>query len=858
MERGPGGEVSPLHPHHSHPNIDPPMNFRLTAVLFAVVLALVVGLLLYAVFSADPEVQTGGPFAALTAAGVKADDVTALEISRTSPREETLVFEKKGGKWRMTKPEGGVDSAAVEGLVAAVLALKPTEYGGPVERATTGLTKPEVTLTLRAGDRSAAVHVGNTTFGPDKAAVTFLVSATDPDVRPMAVPTRGLRGTLFRLEAKDGPPATMVKWRTDFRPARLVAADGRDVEADTEAVSVSRADKTLTLARKGDGWRITAPDLGPADVSGATDPDPARFTGVRPLLNSVMLLQTNSSADVTEEVKTADLGKYGLADADQPLKVTLTPKGQPAQTLFIGKRLTDKDNKPLVPARHYVRLAGDEAVFAVTTDAADKLANTLTDPTSLQNRDLIPPSKLTDIDAVDSSVGGGFKLRRLEGGTNPWGVYGGGGEPAEAQMQAVQSMLNKLAAPRVAAAVLPKPDNTAFDAANLQAELKVWFKGVDRAQAKLADGKLPPEPPVSGEPVTLRIGRQFVKKVTNPDGAAEDRTFVVVRRITGTEAFDLEVPLDAVVSAMQPRIKFVSARPPSFVPTQATGLVLFRDGKREEWVKNPAATDPAYPLGVWNAGDPKGPVADADGILSLLTRLASLPATLVLEKADDLKPLGLDPANPKMSATVTLPADKGGTRTEAYHFGEAVKGDDKSVYFKAVDKPFVYSLPAEVAARIRTADLTDKVAFRLDPTRVKTVIARGWANTTADKNPAKVAAERQNGTWVGVDESKGAAVNAAVLDAWLDALRFPKSVGPAAVEPGKEPPAAYGLGFEAIKLLIVSKAEKAGDPDVGLDLAIGAYNADKTGVYARLSDGRVFLLDAQPFRALLERSPLGK
>jgi hypothetical protein len=832
------------------------MNFRLTAVLFAVVLALVVGLLIYALTSADPELQTVGPFAALTAAGVKPDQVTGLEIARTSPRDESLVFEKKDGKWRMTKPAGGVDSAAVESLVTALLAVKAADTANPVDRATAELNKPEVTLTLTAGDQSAAVHVGKTTTGQEQS-LTYMVSAADPNARPMAVLTRDLRGSLFTADARSGKAATMVKWRTDFRPDRLIATDGRDVEADTDAFAVARADKTLSLARNADGWRFVAPDLGPADVNGASEPDPTRFTGVRPLLNAVVLLQKNSSADVTEDVPAAEWPKYGLADADQPLKVTFTPKGQPAQTLFLGKRLTDKDGKAVVPTRHYVRLSGDAAVFAATTDAADKLANTLADPTSLQSRDLLPPSKLADIDAVDSTAGGGFKLRRLEGGTNPWGVYGGGGEPAEGNMQAVQAVLNKLATPRVATGVLPKPDDSAFDGANLLVELKVWFKGVDRAKAKLTDGKLPPEPPVTGQPVTLRVGRQFTKKVTNPDGTAEDRPFATVRRVVGTEAFDLEVPFDAVSAAVQPRIKFVSARPPSFVPAQATGLVLFRDGQRGEWVKNPTATDPAYPQGVWNANDVKGPVADGGGVLELLTRLAALPATLVMEKADDPKALGLDPANPKLSATVTVPAEKGGTRTEAFHFGEAVKGDDKSVYFKAVDKPFVYAVSAEFVARIRTADLTDKVAFRLDPTRVKQVTARGWANTTADKNPVKLVADRVNGTWT-VVEPKGAVVNAAVLDGWLDALRFPKSVGPAPVGPGKDPPAAYGLGFEAIKLLIVSRAEKEGDPDVGLDVAVGAYNADKTGVYARLSDGRVFLLDAQPFRMLLGRSPLGK
>ncbi len=832
------------------------MNFRLTAVLFAVVLALVVGLLIYALNSADPEVTASGPFAALTSAQVKAADVTVVEIARTSPRDEKLVFEKAGEKWRLTAPaDAGVDSTAVDTLVRELLALTPAPFSGPTERATTGLTRPEVTITLKAGDKSAAVHVGDTTFGNDQTTVTFLVSATDPDIRPMAVLTSKLRNGLFRPDAKDGKAASLVKWRTDFRPRQLISADGRDAEADTSTIMLASGDKRLALARTAGEWRFTQPALGSADVNGASEPDPTRFTGIRPLLNALLFLQIGGPADVTEDVPAAELPRYGLADSPETLRVQFTPKDRGTQTLLVGKRLTDKDGKPLVPTRHYVKLSGDAAVFAVTTDMVDKLVNTLNDPTSLQNRDLLPPTKLAQIDAVDSSFGGGFQLRKMSG--EAWGVYGGGGEPAEAQVQAVQTLLGRLAAPRVAADVLPKPDDAAFEGANLQAVLKVWVGGVNKDKAKMTDGKLPPEPPVAGEPtVTLRVGRSFIKKVNRPDGTAEDRKLVIVRRTVGTENTDLEVPLDAVALALQSRIKFVNARPPSFVPSQATGVVLFRDGVRSEYVKNATASDPAYRFGTWNVGDVKGPVADGETLLELLSRLASAPTPLVMEKADDPKALGLDPANPKLSATVTLPpAEKGGTRTEAYHFGEPVKGDDKSVYFKAVDKPFVYSVPAELFNRLRTADLKDKVAFRVNPAKVKSVKMRGWAATTADKTQVKLAAELQNGGWVAT-EPKGAALDPAAMAGWLDALRFPKSVGPAPVEPGKDPPVAYGLGFDGVNLLIISGGEKPGDPDTGLDLTLGALSEDKSGVYARLSDGRVFLLDARPFALLLARPPL--
>ncbi len=819
------------------------MNFRLTAVLFAVVLALVVGLLLYAALSPDPSVPADGPFAALATAGVKADAVTTVEITRPGPPEQTLVFVKADGVWRLTRPAAApVSSPALDELVRELLALKSADYTGPMERTNTGLANPEVTVTLRAGDKSAGVHLGNTTVGKEQA-VTFMVSADDPNARPMAVFTKGFRNSLFRPGATDGKASALVKGRTDFRPAAVLAGDVRDPETEVEAVAVERDGKKLALARTPAGeWRFTTPDLGAADVNGASEPDPARYTGVRPLLNAVVSLRITGPADVTEDVPAADLSKYGLAPADRPLKVTVTPKGKPAQTVLVGKRVTDKDGKSVLPPRQYVKLDGDAAVFAVGTDLADKLGATLADPSPLRNRDLLPPAKLAQIDAVDSTAGGGFALRKLGGPNDPWALYGGG-EPAEAQAQAVQALLNKLSAQRVAVNVLPA-DNAAFAGANLQGELKVWFGGVDKAKARVgADGKLPPQPATAGEPVTLRFG-------------LTDKKVPVVRRVSGKESTDFEVAKEVADLALQPRIKFVNARPPSFVPAQANALVLFRNAARTEYVKNGAMTDPAYPAGLWNLGDAKGPVADGDTVMLLLTRLAAVPAALIAEKADDPKGMGLDPANPRLSARVSVPGERG-VRTEEYLFGEKVKGDDKSVYFQAVGKPFVYAVPAELADRLRTADLSDKVAFRLDPTRVKSLQLRGWRGGP-EQQQMKVTVERQNGRWV-VTDPKDGRVEQGLVDAWLDAVRFPKGVGPAPVEEGKDPPAAYGLGAaEAIDLTVVSRGEKEGDKDTAVSLTFGAMNADRTGVYARRLGGKVYLLDARPFGPLLATPPLVK
>lgn len=830
------------------------MNFRLTAILFGVVLLLVVGLLINALFFSGDTSATDGPFAALATGAKPEDTITAIELARTEPRDEKLVFEKKDGKWRLTAPASApADTDALNKLVGDLLALKPTEHA-PVERSAVGLGRPAVTVTLRAGDKAVSAHVGDTTTGGEQA-VTFFAPANEPNARPMAVPTRGIRNSLFRpgTTVVADHAAILMKWRSDFRAKQLLTVDLKDPETDGTTLALSRADKKLALTRAGGEWRFTEPaEYGLADASGSPEPDSARFTGVRPLLNAVQFLGITSSADVKEDVPPADLPQYGLADADNPLKVQFSAKDKPTQTLFIGKRM-EKDGKPQMPTRHYVRVEGDSAVFQVTTDAFDRLANTLADPSALRNRDLLPPTKFAKIDAVDSTVGGRFKLRRVGAGADAkWELYGGPKDPTEASTPAVQAVLTRLSAPRVAADVLPKPDDAAFDAQNLQGELTVWFEGPDKKPVSLKDGAPPPDPPApTGEPLTLRVGRQFTKKVPRADGITEDRPMAVVRRTQGKESADFEVSQEVAALAVQPRLKLVNARLPSFAPPSVTRLVLFRDKVRTEYVKS-AATDPAYPRGLWTVGE-NGPTADGDGVMDVLNRLAILQPPLAVEWADDLKALGLDPADPTLSAKVTVPADKGGTRDEEFHFGNPVKGDDKSVYAKAVGKPFVYAVPVAEVARLRTADLTDKVAFRVPRDKLVRLELSGWRQLSADKKETAVKAEPKGGAWV-LTEPAGAAADAARLEEWANALLYPKVIGPAPVEKDKAPPPEYGFG-EPIGVTATYKGDKPEDKDRAVFLTLGGLNADHTGVYAMVN-GECKLLAVGPFERLLTKPPL--
>ena len=94
------------------------MNFRFTAFLFVGVVALVVALLI--VNLTDPPPRAGaGLLEPLALAGVKPADVDTVEIARTEPVAETLVFAKVGeGRWELREPHRAkAEGAALDGLV---------------------------------------------------------------------------------------------------------------------------------------------------------------------------------------------------------------------------------------------------------------------------------------------------------------------------------------------------------------------------------------------------------------------------------------------------------------------------------------------------------------------------------------------------------------------------------------------------------------------------------------------------------------------------------------------------------------------------------------------------------------------
>jgi hypothetical protein len=816
------------------------MNFRITAVLFAVVIVLVAALLVSALFQDDPAKTAGGLLDPLTSAGVKADDVDAVEITRKSPDDQRLVFQKKDGKWVLTAPVSArVDPTAVADLIRDLFAAKPVNYPGLTDNpATYGLGNPTYAVTLKKGDAAATVRVGTTLIGKDKA-VTF-VAAGDRPTTPIAIRTADLR-SLFKDSSRDngGDPHVIGKWLTEYRQKRLLSASDARAGDDLSAVTITRGDKTLSLKRDGDDWAFSSPkDFGQADTAGDSAPSPDRFTGVRPLLGAVLGLQTNAAEDFIEDVPAADYPKYGLAANDPAVvRLELTPKaGGPPEVLYLGKKV-EKDGKPVVPTRVYARLEGDSAVATVTTDRLDALVNTVADPTPMRNRDLIAEAKRDRIDAIDSSFGGGFKARRVTGSVGPqWVLYGKPTDPTEAVDQNVAALVAALAKPRVAAETLLAPNDAAFADAQRKGELKVWFEGVEKAPAP-TDGKLPAEPKLKGDPTTFTFGQT-------------DGQTVFVRRTAAGKTTDFKVPLDVFTAASKSRLGLVDPKLGSFSPALADSLVVFRNGERTE-LKRDAGIDPAYLGGKWSFVSPdalKGKVADGDAALDVLSAVAALPSTRVASEGatdDELKKLGLDPASPTVAVTVGLSGEK--DKQRVYHFGAETE-DKKAVHFRLVGKPFVLLADRTVLAQLQSADLADKVVFRVDPKAVKKLYLSGWRATAKDGKPVDATLALENGVWV-AKEPAGGVPDTSRVTAILTALQAPKVMETLKVEEGKAAPPEFGFGGNPVSIVAELEDKTA------VSLLLGGENPAKTGVYAQ-TGGKTVLLPAGTFRPILDKPPL--
>jgi hypothetical protein len=237
------------------------MNFRLTAILFAVVLVLVGGLLI-STLTDDAPATDGLLLAPLEA--VKPADIDRVELAIGDA--PPLVF-TRAGKDRWTAVGARLDATQVNKLITDLLKLKPALSKSLTGDAKLhGLDTPGVTVVLAGGDKSAKLLVGDSTIGGDRAE-TFVATGDRPGV-PLAVRQSDL-AALFKDGAKDGHSADLAKPLAQWRLRKLLGVEMYNAIDTAQRLKITTGGAELTVARVDQGWRFTRPaGYGSVDLNG--------------------------------------------------------------------------------------------------------------------------------------------------------------------------------------------------------------------------------------------------------------------------------------------------------------------------------------------------------------------------------------------------------------------------------------------------------------------------------------------------------------------------------------------------------------------------------------------------------------
>ena len=814
------------------------MNFRWTAIIFGLTVALVVALFVISYRSdEDEETKPTDGILGTFATKVKESEVDTVEITRTEPSDQKLVFVKEGTKWELQVPfRAKVNGADVDAVVRALYKTKPTKYAELTDNLTLhGLEKPTVKVTLKHGsERSVTVNLGLTTLGGSDA-VTFVTTSANPK-RPMAVKKNDI-SAIFRESArtKDGPAWELTRWLTDYRVRKLLGSEMRDAATEATAIKLTSNGKELALTRApGGSWMFTAPaGFGEADDLGDVEarPGAAPITGVRPLLNILTSLQSLSPDDYIEI--NDDRAKYGLADNDPTrIRVELKPQTGAPEVIFIGKPVLDKDNKPVVPSVVYCQVEGDSAVIKVVTDRMDAIRQTIANPGDMRNKDLLTPNKRDRIDAIDLMVGGNtVKLRKVSIGFGEpqWFLYGGPTDPSTVKRFDVEALITDLARPRAAREVLTAPNDAAFAGAELKATARVWIDGVEPSPPP-EPGKLPGEPKLKGVPIELLFGKK-------------DRDSVFVRRITADGAkTDLKVTEKTLDRVQRTRLDFLDPGIRSFTTQMVTGLKFNRGPEAYEIEKKDGSGSG------WEFIKPdarKGKSADIISMFRLIGSLSILaPERVVLEQPtpDDLKRFGLDPVRLR----VTVPLKEDPDKERIYEFGNETE-DKKSVYARQAGRPFVFLVSKDIVDHFLNDDLRDPTLYRLDMAKLKSVKLRGWKGILGP-NPLEYQFVKQPTGWVALSPPTPAnfVLDTAKFNQLLTALSAPR----ADVFLGGGIKAEYGTDPNASADAMEITIEHEGLPSI--TLLLGSKTSDPSRVYGAYAT-EVFTITPGPIHALLEK-----
>jgi len=383
----------------------------LTSTLILVVVLAGLGGYIYFVDSKRPEPGIdGGP----AKAKVYSLEVDAINEVKLTYNGETSLLRKSDSGWAMVEPvQTEADPAEAVSLAQALANLELVRVldDNPGDLAPFGLAQPPIVVEFKGTGVSGSLKLGRKT------------------------PTQG-----EMYAQKNGEKAVFLVssfQETNFNRTPFDLRDKKILKFDREkadAVTLVRDGNTMSLARTGSEWKITAP------VASRSD-----YSAIEGLLTR--LSTSNMSKLLESEAK--DLAKYGL---DRPVMTITVGAGSGQSVLEVGKTENEQT---------YARDASRPLVFTVDTTLQGDLTKAFDDYRKKELFEL-RAFYVNKIRAVLDAPGGPktYEFEKVkadkptEGDT--WKVTRVGGASHTANAVAMDDLLTKLVALKAESFVDPK------------------------------------------------------------------------------------------------------------------------------------------------------------------------------------------------------------------------------------------------------------------------------------------------------------------------------------------------------------------------------------------------------------------
>lgn len=831
------------------------MNFKTTYILFVVLVLVLAAFGLTQLWGLKQPKEKGLyvlPSLNDARNPTRTEDIQTVEIERSRPTAEKLVFYRSEQGWKLKQPAVRVDGYQVDRVIDQVRGARRDEKADVTSNLQQfGLDQPATTVTLRKADGAEwKLNIGNESLGGDKAVV--YVTSSDHKT-PLAVRKTEL-DALFR-------PVN------DFRAKDLLGASA----LNTSSISVQLAgqEQPIVLEKTSDGqWRFQKPALGQADYEGETTASAGsdkKITGVRDLIETAGSLRVQDNADfVAEDVSDAELAeKYGLEKgkpATLRIEVKRTgnllggsdaSKQEPvAEVLLIGKKAETKGGED----EYYARLENEKAVVRVPARTVDQLVRVAENPQALRNRDLIQVDA-GKTDAIDIKNASGLLELRRTGSPETWKLYAGTAGPRAADDQAVQDLLTALNQKRQVKEFPPASRTDAeLGLEKPTAEIALWVEGIKKDEKKeekaddkkdAKDEKKEEKKDASARP-QLKSDKPKVRLVFG----RKEGDLVYVRREEGDDRLRVAVPASLLEKVTAGPLAYLDRTLPTF-PTDAdvTKLVLVRDGQTYELSRE--KKDDKGPA-VWKVVQPKelaGRSANAKHVEDILSDLRRLHAEkLIAEKPSEgeLERFGLKA--PSLRAVATMQGKDGKAEERVYSFGKETESKDgRYATLSGSDLVFLVR-PGHVASL--SSELLDPTVFRFDPAKATNLKLQGWQKLYGFVLTLDLERKAPDSKeWVVKSAPMGFTLDNKKVEEFvaglsnLQAERFLTRSDP-------KPEHKLGKGERALEIEIRVTGEK--EP---LTLVLGdAEGKEKKAYHAQSSavPGDVFLVAASRFQKLLE------